>query len=123
MVEGLIIASPAERKLLFEEASGIRGFELERAEVLVRLRQARDQADTLRGESAQLIPERDKIGRQVERLARRREVAGDLKVAQQTFLRQELTRVRDAQKATKQQNRKPRETYCSTRKTRKILTS
>ena len=103
MVEGLIIASPAERKLLFEEASGIRGFELERAEVLVRLRQAREQADTLRGESAQLIPERDKIGRQVERLARRREVAGDLKVAQQTFLRQELTRVRDAQKATKQQ--------------------
>ncbi len=103
MVEGLIIASPAERKLLFEEASGIRGFELERAEVLVRLRQARDQADTLRGESAQLIPERDKIGRQVDRLARRREVAGDLKVAQQTFLQQELTRVRDAQKATKQQ--------------------
>lgn len=103
MVEGLIIASPAERKLLFEEASGIRGFELERAEVLARLRQAREQADTLRGESAQLVPERDKIGRQVDRLARRREVAGDLKVAQQTFLQQELMRVRDAQKTTKQQ--------------------
>ncbi len=103
MVEGLIIASPAERKLLFEEASGIRGFELERAEVLARLRQAREQADTLRGESAQLVPERDKIGRQVDRLARRREVAGNLKVAQQTFLQQELMRVRDAQKTTKQQ--------------------
>lgn len=103
MVEGLIIASPAERKLLFEEASGIRGFELERAEVLVRLRQAREQADTLRVESAQLIPERDKIGRQVDRLARRHEIAGDLKRAQQTYLQQELVRVRDAQKATKQQ--------------------
>lgn len=103
MVEGLIIASPAERKLLFEEASGIRGFELERTEVLARLRQAREQADTLRGESAQLVPERDKIGRQVDQLARRREVAGDLKNAQQTFLQQELMRVRDAQKTTKQQ--------------------
>ncbi len=103
MVEGLIIASPAERKLLFEEASGIRGFELERAEVLVRLRQAREQADKLRDEAAQLVPERDKIGRQVERLARRREIATDLKALQQTFLQQELMRVCETQKTTKLQ--------------------
>lgn len=103
MVEGLIIASPGERKLLFEEASGIRGFELERAEVLVRLRQAREQADRLRDEASQLVPERDKIGRQVERLARRREVATELKVIQQAFLQQEIARAREAQKSCKAQ--------------------
>lgn len=103
MVEGLIIASPTERKLLFEEASGIRGFELERAEVLARLRQAREQADRLRDEAGQLMPERDKIGRQVERLARRREVATELKTAQQAFVQQEIIRSRNVQKSIKLQ--------------------
>jgi chromosome segregation protein len=98
MVDNLIIASPAERKLLFEEASGIRGFELERADVLVRLRQAQEQAQKLRNEALELVPERDRISQDVDRLGRRREVASELKLAQQYFLQQEIMRVGDAQK-------------------------
>lgn len=103
MVEGLIIATPTERKLLFEEASGIRGFELERIEVLARLRQARGEIDRLRLEASQLIPERDKIGRQVERLNRRREVTAQLKTTQQRFLQQEKRRIHVARKDCKLQ--------------------
>ncbi len=98
MVDNLIIASPAERKLLFEEASGIRGFELERADVLVRLRQAQEQAQKLRDEALELTPERDRISQDVDRLGRRREVASELKLAQQYFLQQEIMRVGDEQK-------------------------
>lgn len=98
MVDNLIIASPAERKLLFEEASGIRGFELERADVLVRLRQAQEQAQKLRDEALELTPERDRISQDVDRLGRRREVASELKLAQQYFLQQEIIRVGDEQK-------------------------
>lgn len=98
MVDNLIIASPAERKLLFEEASGIRGFELERTDVLVRLRQAQEQAQKLRNEALELVPERDRVSQDVDRLGRRREVASGLKLAQQYFLQQEIMRVEDVQK-------------------------
>ncbi|MEO7617507.1 MAG: AAA family ATPase [Candidatus Saccharibacteria bacterium] len=37
MIDNLLISSPVERKLLFEEAAGIRGFELKRTESVKRL--------------------------------------------------------------------------------------
>ncbi len=37
MIDQLILASPAERKLLFDEASGIRGYELKREQALRKL--------------------------------------------------------------------------------------
>lgn len=103
MVDNLIIASPAERKLLFEEASGIRSFELERLEVLARLKQAQEQMQTLHNEMLELVPARDKAAQDVARLGRRREVATQLKLAQQQFSRQQIKRLHSLQLDLKNQ--------------------
>lgn len=93
MVEGLIIASPAERKLLFEEASGIRAFELERSQTILKLRQAEAQIGTLRQQSRELTPERDRLKEQVDRLARRRETSRELQVLRGQFIRAQLHQI------------------------------
>lgn len=103
MVDKIIIASSAERKLLFEEASGIRAFELERAETIAKLRQAREQAKILTEEAAELIPERDSIARQVNRLSRRREIATRLKMCQKSYYAQELNRIKNTQNQVSKQ--------------------
>lgn len=103
MVERMIIASPAERKLLFEEASGIRAFEIERTETTARLRQARDQAYILAEEAVALVPERDNIARQVDRLGQRREVAARLKACQKAYYAQELERISDERRRLENQ--------------------
>lgn len=93
MVEGLIIASPAERKLLFEEASGIRAFELERGQTMVKLRQAESQIAVLRQEARDITPERDRLKEQVDRLARRRETSRELQVLRGQFIHTELHQI------------------------------
>lgn len=99
MVETLIIASPAERKLLFEEASGIRAFELERTDTLRKLSRAEEQAASLRHEITQLEPERDKLASQVGRLDRRRELSQQLSSGRSQYLGQQLSRLQTAAKA------------------------
>lgn len=90
MIDSLIIASPAERKLLFEEASGIRAFELERADTLRKLAKAQERVTILRAEIAELVPERDALAAQVDRLARREALESQLKEARQAFVSGEL---------------------------------
>ena len=62
MIDTLLIASPSERKLLFEEASGIRAFEIERSNTLRKLQAAREQSLMLEREVAVLAPEEAAMG-------------------------------------------------------------
>lgn len=110
MVEGLIIASPAERKLLFEEASGIRAFELEKSQTLLRLKQAESQAAILRAEVLELTPERERLAGQVERLKHRKQTMLELQAMRERFIASEfadkaaeLDKLHDQQKTNKQQ--------------------
>jgi chromosome segregation protein len=105
MVEGLIIASPAERKLLFEEASGIRAFELERSQTMVKLRQAETQIGVLRQEARDIAPERDRLKEQVDRLARRRETSRELQVLRQQFIYGELNQIQTDTRTLLEQKR------------------
>lgn len=89
MIETLLIASPAERKLLFEEASGIRAFELERTNTLRKLQAAREQSSQLEHEVALLTPEKDALGRQVDQLNRLRSVQEQLVQVRTAWLWQE----------------------------------
>lgn len=95
MIDSLIIATPAERKLLFEEASGIRAFELERADTVRKLERAHTQAEQLRTEAAQLAPERTQLAEQVKRLERKREIEAQLAEARASWLYAEQRRLQD----------------------------
>ena len=100
MVDSLIIASPSERKLLFEEASGIRAFELERADTIRKLDRARTQAAQLREQAQSLAPERTQLAEQVKRLERRRDIEQMLIDARTSWLTTELASIaqrKDAQ--------------------------
>lgn len=93
MVDSLIIASPSERKLLFEEASGIRAFELERIDTIRKLDRARTQAASLRLQVQELAPERTQLAEQVKKLERRRDIEEALHAARASWLTAELTRI------------------------------
>lgn len=95
MIDSLIIATPAERKLLFEEASGIRAFELERADTVRKLERAHAQAEQLRTEVTQLAPERTQLAEQVQRLERKREIVSQLAEARASWLHTEQHRLKD----------------------------
>lgn len=102
MIDSLIIASPAERKLLFEEASGIRAFELERADTLRKLARAEERATALRDEVSQLIPERDALALQVDRLARHAQLTAQLRALRSQYIGSQLLRLRTERAAAKQ---------------------
>ncbi len=94
MIDSLIIASPTERKLLFEEASGIRAFELERVDTLRKLTRAEEHAKSLRDEIAALEPERDTLTRQVDNLARKQTLQAELTRTRQNYIATELQRLK-----------------------------
>jgi chromosome segregation protein len=82
MIDQLILASPTERKLLFEEASGIRGFELKREQA----------GRKLEATDANLVRVRDILSELEPRLAALARGAEAVKVRQQ--LNQELDMAR-----------------------------
>ncbi|MCC7543520.1 AAA family ATPase [bacterium] len=93
MIDSLIIATPAERKLLFEEASGIRAFELERTDTTRKLMRAREQAEQLRLQIQTLYPEKNQLAEQVKRLERKREIEKKLIEARADWLHREQNRI------------------------------
>ncbi len=101
MIDTLLIASPSERKLLFEEASGIRAFEIERSNTLRKLQAAREQSLMLEREVAVLAPEEAAMGRQVEQLNRLRTVAEQLEKLRQAWLIQENQRLIEVESSLK----------------------
>ena len=90
MIDSLIIASPAERKLLFEEASGIRAFELERIEAVRKIDRAITQAEALRSQAQALEPDRSQLHQQVKQLERKREVTDQLNEYRSIWTHNEL---------------------------------
>ncbi len=103
MVDSLLIASPSERQLLFEEASGIRAYELQRVEDTRKLEKARAQAAQLRTEMQALAPEQAQAERQVKLLARRQEISEQLRATREAWLSHEQARLRTASQVLEEQ--------------------
>lgn len=97
-IDSLILSTPAERKLLFEEASGIRHFELQRASVLKRLRLTEENMQRARDVLAELSPRLRSLERSVE-TAQKREVlkteVADIKIRLIAAERGELNHEKD----------------------------
>lgn len=99
-IDSLLLATPSERKLMFDEASGIRTFELRRDQTNKKLAQAKEnlaQTDRL---IDGLIPQRDSLKAKSETISRKTELENKL-----TDLRQAYLDFQTAQLSIQRQNR------------------
>ncbi len=78
MIDSLILATPAERKLLFEEASGIKEFELQRAAAMKRLRATEENMQRARDILAELAPRLATLERSRQSAAKRAALEAEL---------------------------------------------
>ena len=78
MIDGILMAGPAERKLLFDEASGIRGDELKREAAIKRLNQTEANLTRLRDIRSELEPRLSGLARVAKAAERRRTMEDQL---------------------------------------------
>ncbi len=99
MVDAFLLASPQERKEFFEEAAGLKQFQIKKEQALVKLEHTRDnlsQAEIVLGE---LRPRLKSLTRQVRRLERREEVEGKLRALQLSYYRSRFHELESASNA------------------------
>lgn len=78
MIDSLILAAPAERKLMFDEASGIREFELKKADTQRKLEATAANLERLRDILSELAPRLKTLERSVEAVGARQELKAEL---------------------------------------------
>jgi len=79
MIDSFLLSSPQERKHLFDEAAGVRQFQLKKDQALSKLRQSKE--NVAQGESimVEIEPRLRSLTRQVKRLERREELEKQLR--------------------------------------------
>ena len=85
MIDRLLLQTPQERKDFFDEASGIKEFQIKRHQAALKLRRTReniDQADLLLNE---VSPRLRSLSRQVKKLEQRKDVELQLREAQEKY--------------------------------------
>lgn len=90
MVDRLLLASPVERKTLFEEASGTKKFELKRDDQVRKLEQTRRNITDLTAMITELTPRHKAVEAEAQMLARKEEVTAQLAAAKQSYLARQL---------------------------------
>ncbi len=85
MVDEIILISPKERKEYFDEAAGVKQYQLKRDEAVRRLTATRENLHEAELLIAEIEPRVRSLTRQVKRLERREEVEKELRSAQQTY--------------------------------------
>lgn len=78
MIDTFVLATPAERKLLFDEASGIRQYELKREQSLRKLEATFENLTRVRDIVAELAPRLATLTRAVEAAQQRQNLEGEL---------------------------------------------
>ncbi|MFA6511849.1 MAG: AAA family ATPase [Patescibacteria group bacterium] len=85
MIDAILVATPTERKNFFDEAAGVRQYQMKREQTIRRLDETREnlgKAEMLMGE---IEPHLRSLTRQVRRLERRGEVEGELHDIQSAY--------------------------------------
>ncbi|MDO8582064.1 MAG: AAA family ATPase [bacterium] len=85
MVDEIILISPKERKEYFDEAAGVKQYQLKRDEAVRKLTATRENLHEAELLIAEIEPRVRSLTRQVKRLERREEVEKELRGAQQTY--------------------------------------
>ncbi len=103
MVDSILMTSPQERKGFFDEAAGVRQYQLKRDQTITKLDHTREnlrQAEVLLQE---IEPRLRSLTRQVKRLERRAEIENELTTRQTTYYRGSLQDLRRQLSDTQQQ--------------------
>jgi chromosome segregation protein len=86
MVDRLILSSGKERKQLFEEASGIKQYEIKHTQTLKRIQSTQENLDQIKILIAELQPKNDMLKRQAELLERRNKLKHDLEQKKSSYI-------------------------------------
>jgi chromosome segregation ATPase len=87
MIDSFLLSSPAERKLLFDEAAGIRGPEMGRDAALKKLEGTASNLTRLRDIAGELAPRLASLERAMAAAGRRRELEADVAALRQAVVR------------------------------------
>lgn len=85
MIDHVLVATPAERKVFFDEAAGVRQFQMKREQAIHKLEQTRENLAQAQMLLAEIEPRLRTLTRQVRRLERRGLIETGLRAAQQQY--------------------------------------
>lgn len=94
MVDQVLSASPAERKVFFDEAFGVRPFQLRREQALRKIDEAKRNLDQSRVLLAELLPRLETLRKQVARRDERANLEQELKTLEERWYGSEWRRLR-----------------------------
>ncbi len=97
MIDSVLLSSPAERKEFFEEATGVKQYQLKREQAIQKLTGTYENLEQANVLLAEIEPRLRSLTRQVKRLERREELERELRELQKGYYRyryQELDRKR-----------------------------
>ena len=87
MVDSILLASPAERKEFFEEATGVKQYQLKREQAISKLVTTYENLEQAQGLLNEIEPRLRALTRQVKRLERREELERELRSLQKLYYR------------------------------------
>ncbi|MDO8618007.1 MAG: AAA family ATPase [Candidatus Uhrbacteria bacterium] len=85
MVDQILVASPTERKEFFDEAFGLKSFQLKRQSALNKIEHARENLGQTEALLREIEPRLQSLSRQMKRLEQRDQVETELKSLEQVF--------------------------------------
>jgi chromosome segregation protein len=97
VIDSFVLATPSERKLLFDEASGIRGYELQREQAVKKLTATTANRQRVGDILTELVPRLKNLAQAAEAAERKHELAAELEVLQAQYYGRRLLDSREQQ--------------------------
>ena len=85
MIDKMLLQTPAERKDFFDEAFGIKEFQIKRHQAELKLKNTRQHIEQADGLLLEVSPRLKSLSRQVKKLQERQEVETELRAAQEAY--------------------------------------
>lgn len=88
MIDHVLVASPAERKIFFDEAAGVRQYQIKREQAVSKLEQTKENLAQAQMLLTEIEPRLRTLTRQVRRLEKRGAIASELRSSQRQYYSQ-----------------------------------
>ncbi|MBU1126135.1 MAG: AAA family ATPase [Patescibacteria group bacterium] len=85
MVDHVLIASPEERKVFFDDATGVRGFQIKRHQTMLKLRKSTENLIEIEMLLTEIEPRLRLLKRQIKRLEKREIIESELHAIQEKY--------------------------------------
>lgn len=95
MVDSVLAMSPTERKTLFDDAAGVRQYQLKKEEAILKLQHTRDNLAQARVLMQEIEPRLRSLTRQIKRLERREEIEKSLFETQRQYYSRQWSEISD----------------------------